>query len=207
MGSTTDITLQKRSAHDAETRARLSEQLLLRTQEAKKNENYFKRFSDLAPGGLVIMDPQERITYANSQWFTISGHPQESSTPTSALSWTNAILEDDQEFFYSKWRDLISNHISQVIEIRMQVPWEGDVGGSRIKIQRWILASVFPEVSDTGTLLSVMGCKFCQFTMNFAFRYLPLNCFFDFRSLRLDSALLTLLLSFNKRLSDTRSAQ
>jgi hypothetical protein len=33
----------------------VSEQLLLRTQEAK-NEKNFKRFSDLAPGGLVIMD-------------------------------------------------------------------------------------------------------------------------------------------------------
>lgn len=35
MGSITDITLQKRSAKDAETRAWLSEQLLLRTQEAE----------------------------------------------------------------------------------------------------------------------------------------------------------------------------
>lgn len=35
MGSITDITLQKRSAKDAETRAHLSEQLLLRTQEAE----------------------------------------------------------------------------------------------------------------------------------------------------------------------------
>jgi hypothetical protein len=35
MGSITDITLQKRSAKDAEARAQLSEQLLLRTQEAE----------------------------------------------------------------------------------------------------------------------------------------------------------------------------
>lgn len=30
--------------------------LLLRTRKAKENEKNFKRFSDLAPGGLVIMD-------------------------------------------------------------------------------------------------------------------------------------------------------
>jgi hypothetical protein len=35
MGSVTDITLQKRSAKDAEARAQLSEQLLQRTQEAE----------------------------------------------------------------------------------------------------------------------------------------------------------------------------
>jgi len=36
IGSITDITLQKRSAKDAEARAKLSEQLLLRTQEAEQ---------------------------------------------------------------------------------------------------------------------------------------------------------------------------
>ena len=35
MGSVTDITLQKRSAKDAEARAQLSEQLLQHTQEAE----------------------------------------------------------------------------------------------------------------------------------------------------------------------------
>lgn len=35
MGSITDITLQKRASKDSEARARLSEQLLLRTQETE----------------------------------------------------------------------------------------------------------------------------------------------------------------------------
>jgi PAS domain S-box-containing protein len=39
MGSITDITQQKRSAKDAETRAQLSEQLLLRTKEAEAMQN------------------------------------------------------------------------------------------------------------------------------------------------------------------------
>lgn len=68
MGSVTDISFQKRSERDADTRAKLSEQLLLRTQEAKENEKNFKRFSDLAPGGLIIMDPHGNIEYANSQY-------------------------------------------------------------------------------------------------------------------------------------------
>ena len=159
MGSCTDITLQKRSAKDAETRAKLSEQLLLRTQEAKENEKNFKRFSDLAPGGLVIMDPKGKIIYANGQWFTISGHPQDSTESAAPLSWTNAIYEDDQDYFASKWQELITQKITITLEVRMQTPWEGDVGGSMLKIPRWILASVSPEVSDDGELLSVMGCK------------------------------------------------
>lgn len=39
MGSITDITLQKQSAKNAETRASLSEQLLLRTKEAEALQN------------------------------------------------------------------------------------------------------------------------------------------------------------------------
>jgi PAS domain-containing protein len=159
MGSITDITLQKRSAKDAETRAKLSEQLLLRTQEAKENEKNFKRFSDLAPGGLVIMDPIGKITYANAQWFTISGHPQDSTESNVPLSWTNTILEDDQEYLASKWEELITQKTTITLEVRMQIPWEGDIGGSVIKIPRWILASIYPEVSESGELLSVMGCK------------------------------------------------
>jgi len=67
MGSLTDISFQKRSERDADTRAKLSEQLLAITLEAKENEKNFKRFSDLAPGGLIIMDPLGNIDYANSQ--------------------------------------------------------------------------------------------------------------------------------------------
>ena len=146
MGSITDITLQKKSAKDADTRAKLSEQLLLRTQEAKENEKNFKRFSDLAPGGLVIMDPTGRITYANAQWFTISGHPQETAASSVPLSWTNAIHEDDQQYFTAKWEELITQNRTITLEVRMQTQWVGDVGGTSLSITRWILASVYPEV-------------------------------------------------------------
>lgn len=159
MGSITDITLQKRSAKDAETRAKLSEQLLLRTQEAKENELKFKRFSDLAPGGLVIMDPLGKITYANAQWFSISGHPRESAETSVPLSWANTILDDDRDYLRSKWEELLAQKTTVTLEVRMQTEWEGDVGGSVIKIPRWILASIYPEVSEEGELLSFMGCK------------------------------------------------
>ncbi|KAK6600138.1 Hybrid signal transduction histidine kinase K 1 [Botrytis cinerea] len=73
MGYCTDITFQKRFAKEMEDRAELSEQLLLRTNQANEIERNFRRFSDLAPGGLAILDPEGRLTYANEQWFHISG--------------------------------------------------------------------------------------------------------------------------------------
>jgi PAS domain-containing protein len=157
MGSITDISYQKRFGKDAETRARLSEQLLLRTQEAKVNENNFKRFSDLSPGGLVIMDPSGDIEYANSQWHKISGL-QLGSSKAGPLSWISAILEDDQHYFSEKWHQLITEKKTLTIEVRMKTEWEGDIGGTIVKTQRWILASLYPE-EENGALRSVMGCK------------------------------------------------
>lgn len=159
MGSITDITPQKRSEKDLETRARLSEQLLLRTQEAKEIEKNFKRFSDLAPGGLVIMSASGAIEYANSQWFNISGHSSTVSPKEATTSpWTNAILEDDQPYFALKWSELVTKRKTITIEARMRTPWEGEIAGSRVNAQRWILASFYPEFDETGTLISVMGC-------------------------------------------------
>jgi hypothetical protein len=105
------------------------------------------------------MDPMGKITYANAQWFSISGHPQDSTESAVPLSWTNTILQDDQEYLASKWEELITQKTTITLEVRMQTQWEGDVGGSVIKIPRWILASIYPEVSENGELLSVMGCK------------------------------------------------
>lgn len=137
----------------------MSEQLLLRTQEAKENEKNFKRFSDLTPGGLVIMDRIGKITYANGQWFTISDYPHDSPESSVPLSWTNANFEDDQKYFASKWEELITEKETITLEARMRTPWEGEIGSIRQKILRWILASVYPEVSEDGELLSVVGCE------------------------------------------------
>lgn len=105
------------------------------------------------------MDPSGSIEYANSQWYKISGHPED-DVSAGGLSWTNAIFEDDQAYFTAKWEELITQKKTVTIEARMQTPWEGDIGGSIIKIQRWILALVSPTVDENGTLQSVMGCKF-----------------------------------------------
>jgi hypothetical protein len=39
----------------------------------------------------------------------------------------------------------------------MGTPWEGEIGSILQKILKWILASVYPEVSEDGEFLSVVG--------------------------------------------------
>jgi len=42
----------------------------------------------------------------------------------------------------------------------MEQPWIGDIAGSTLTIQRWVLATFSGEKDENGKLKSVMGCKF-----------------------------------------------
>jgi hypothetical protein len=100
------------------------------------------------------------IEYANSQWFHISGHlPSETPEEVTTYSWSTAILDDDQAYFALKWSELVTKRKTITIEARMRTPWDGEIAGSRVNAQRWILASFYPELDETGTLISVMGCE------------------------------------------------
>ncbi|KAI9649819.1 hypothetical protein NHQ30_002401 [Ciborinia camelliae] len=159
MGYCTDITLQKRFAKEMEDRAELSEQLLLRTNQANEIERNFRRFSDLAPGGLAILDPDGRLTYANEQWFHISGLVKNEKLSETPFSWVAAIGDLDRPKFTSKWVELITKNTTIAIETRMGQPWVGDIAGSTLTIQRWVLATFSPELDENGNLKSVMGCS------------------------------------------------
>jgi PAS domain S-box-containing protein len=156
MGSITDISSQKHSSEEALTRARLSEELALRTQEAAKSERNFKRFSDLAPGGLIVMDPGGNVTYANPQWFEITGHPLERSQ-SGPLSWANVVHPDSLDAAEGKWGELYKSHTAFTVELRMNKPWTAPNGAVNDG-ETWILISASPEITSGGTLLGTMAC-------------------------------------------------
>lgn len=153
---------QRRRKEEALERATLSEQLAKRTQEAAESQKIFRRFSDLAPDGLFIMDGEGRITYANDQWFEISGHPRDVSAFATPVSWMRIIDESCMDEFKSKWEALMgSDHIPVNMEIKSSSPWESYVGGTVVENnERWILAQAVPEIGEDGSLIRIMGCKF-----------------------------------------------
>ncbi|RAL65672.1 hypothetical protein DID88_005343 [Monilinia fructigena] len=122
MGYCTDITLQKRFAKEMEERAELSEELLLRTNQANEIKRNFKRFSDLAPGGLAILDPDGFLLMQMNNGFPYLAYQKPKQT-------------------------------------RMGNPWVGNIAGSTLTIQRWVLATFSPELDENGNLKSVMGCS------------------------------------------------
>jgi PAS domain S-box-containing protein len=155
MGSITNISSQKRSAEHALARARLSEELAIRTQQAAESQKNFKNFSDLAPGGLVILDPQGQMTYANDQWFHLTGHSRDASR----TSWPSIIHEDSMDSFTAKWTALLSDHVTITAEIRVKKPWVTTSNGNVLTRETWILVSAYPEVTADNILLSIMACR------------------------------------------------
>jgi PAS domain S-box-containing protein len=147
MGSITDISSQKYLSEEALKRARLSEELV-------KSERNFKRFSDLSPGGLVVMDGKGHITYANNQWFQISGHPKEASH-AGQISWETVVHPDYLDYAEKNWRQLYTNHSAFTMNIRMKKPW---ITGTGTIGETWILASASPEVNAEGKLTGIMSC-------------------------------------------------
>jgi len=54
----------------------LSEQLALRTTEARDYEHKFAHLAAVAPVGIFIGDSQGQITYINDTWYDITQHPR-----------------------------------------------------------------------------------------------------------------------------------
>lgn len=67
--------------------------------------------------------------------------------------------DGDLPLFSNKWDEMITKHKMVTAEVRMKTPVEVDLGSSAQVIERWILASVVPEIGTDGCLMSLMGCK------------------------------------------------
>lgn len=155
---------QRRRKEEALERAALSEQLAKRTQEAADSQKIFRRFSDLAPGGLVIMDSKGQITYANDQWFEISGHPHDNSAFATPVSWMKIVHESCMDEFKIKWEALMGpDHIQLNMEILSSKPYESHASETILNNERWILAQAVADVGEDNCIIRIMGCKFLLF--------------------------------------------
>ncbi|KAI9808847.1 MAG: hypothetical protein M1827_007170 [Pycnora praestabilis] len=157
MGCLIDISIQKQAQEDALERAVLSEQLIIRTQEAAESEKKFKRMAELAPCGMFYITPEGLVMWANSQWYEMTGHGRmpEDHYP---MSFLNFILDEDHEILYQKWDDLTIKKVEATFEIRIKRRWINHASGKPTEETAWLLAMAFPEKGIDGSVHSIMGC-------------------------------------------------
>lgn len=146
----TEITEQKRTASEAEYRARLAEEL-----SAKLNR--FRRMAELATVGMFDLSINGTIKQANSTFYSITGLAEEINDKM-PHSWMDCIVDDDRLEVEKSWEDLFlhGKHISS--EIRLKKPWIDTASSRNIRRQRWILATAMPIRNSDGSIEDFTGC-------------------------------------------------
>jgi len=155
MGCITDISAQKHVEEDAVERANLVEKLALRTQEAAQHERNFQQMAELAPCGMFTFDPECKITWANSQWYEMTGHSRNPAEHC-PMSFLNCIEQQDHDEFRLQWQKLTVAKEEVTSELRLKKPWMRKE--SNEANTTWILFLALPQLDDSGTLTKVFGC-------------------------------------------------
>lgn len=120
-------------------RIELSEQLAVRTQEAKDIETRFTRMAELSPTGLFIADSHGHITYCNETWFEITRVPKDA---ISIDRWMNALLAEDRARMQELWNKCTTQCVPVSDEFRFKARWEDRNGNMS---DTWVLFAAYPE--------------------------------------------------------------
>jgi len=165
----TDISEQKAAEEHAVQRAKLVEEVAMRTQEAQQHERNFQNMAELVPCGMFTFDPNGAITWANSQWYDMTGHSR-NKNETLPGSFLKAIEEHDHENFLSRWKELTIEKREVSVQLRLRKTWfrpeantpevdtpgEGTPGGTRHTT--WVLFLALPQLDEQGNVSKIFGC-------------------------------------------------
>lgn len=156
----------------AEDRHELSQQLLIRTQQAMDSEHKFMRMAECTPVGMFVTDANGRIIYCNDMWRELSHYPREktaSPTETSSAAdsdsesswstWMDSVHQDDRQGLAVVWNHLVENKAIATHEFRFKQCAPSDAGGDEAALPiTWVLLRAYPEKDESGNLQSIFGC-------------------------------------------------
>ncbi|KIW86788.1 uncharacterized protein Z519_12574 [Cladophialophora bantiana CBS 173.52] len=135
----------------AQDRIELSNQLLVRTQQAAEAENKFTRMAELAPVGIFIGNLDGKINFANDAWYNISSYPRDVPVDD---EWIEYVLEEDQAKVRELWNTMLEKRCAISLEFRFKSPWGDKLGNTG---QTWVLTSASPERDEDGRIRQIFG--------------------------------------------------
>ena len=136
----------------AADRARLTDELVVRTREFKDSEIKFSRLAERSPVGILLTDKTGTITFANNAWRQITGSIW---NPDTASSWVDAIIAEDLKYVSAQWRQIIEEKTPVTFQCRMKRRRQNSNG--LIPQHTHILYSGYPDLDQDGAVESVMG--------------------------------------------------
>ncbi|KAL6706669.1 hypothetical protein ACN47E_005211 [Coniothyrium glycines] len=156
-----DITRRERAIASAEAmKLTLRQQLHESQKESARNMLKFQRFAERSDIGIFILDMSGIYSYRNEAWFDI--FTPEDRDVALAEAW-NALIDDEHiDRGQSKFEDLMETKQHQSFELRLKRFWEAPIQNFDESIPqkqpKWVLCSIFPEVTDAGEVVEIIGC-------------------------------------------------
>ncbi|KAL6242978.1 hypothetical protein RBB50_010078 [Rhinocladiella similis] len=142
------------SAVDLEEAQHRAEKL---TMQLEENERQIREVAEYGPVGMLRVTPQGHLLWANSNYYSISGH---SCTDKYAFSFMDVVHRDERDLAMSFWALLVDEHKPTSQEFRLEQKWKPPPRPGHPDPQEencWILANAFPSFTD-GVLSSIVCC-------------------------------------------------
>ena len=147
-GSVVDIShlkfaeeIDRQKAADAIVRAQLSEEVLLRTRQAKDSEQKLSRFAEMCPIGMFIVNKSGDVVFCNKAWANMT---EDSPREFDAMGWLSLIVDEDVPLVREHWRILVEEKRPTSFESRIKRKWTPPgVGGSGAVEYKYVDVSFF----------------------------------------------------------------
>jgi len=156
LNSTAQVSLPKEmkdaqiAAEEAALRhATLSQQLVLKSQEADRNEAKVTRMAQQAPVGIIVLDVDFKPIDINETARSIVGSPDDSENP-----WDDIIHDEDREMVWQELAECRSSRKTRTFQYRLNKPWNSSQDGVDMNGPTWINAMLFAEM-ENGDLIGI----------------------------------------------------
>ncbi|USP74691.1 hypothetical protein yc1106_01965 [Curvularia clavata] len=146
-GNTIDINAQKKSQAAAQAQVEALEQ-------ARLAEMKFTRFAQVSPVAIYIYLPESGMNFVNDQFFELTGHAH---APVNQFEWFDLIADEDVARVKDDWENMFKGGRSNGVQFRLKKTWVNQDG---ISSNIWVQSSSYPELDESGKVISIMGTLF-----------------------------------------------
>ena len=156
-----DIGRRERAITTAELiKSELRQQLEESQKEVDRGHSKFQRFAERSDIGIFILNMEGVYTYRNQAWFDILKPDNREIELDEA--WGALIDESHIAMGQAKFEALAITKEPQSFELRLKNTWcvtgSDDDDLATEPQRKWVICSIFPELSAVGEILEIIGC-------------------------------------------------
>ncbi|KAH7316493.1 hypothetical protein B0I35DRAFT_461162 [Stachybotrys elegans] len=151
------LTAAKQAAYNT---AMLQKKLEYQTEQANRSVDNFKAVADFIPVGMLFLDVQGDVNFANDAWYRITGHPE---GPIGSSALLECAIEEDRPRIAQAYHDIKDINRTDEVTFEFRVPaphtkLESPYRGGAGAMVRHVLASAKAERGPDGSVIRMLTC-------------------------------------------------